>query len=79
MYAFMGLVVVSGLGLFFIERIRGGAGEISEGLTASSYTQDGGDTGDQPAPATPATPAAEESPNADEPTPTSDQAVAKPV
>jgi UDP-GlcNAc:undecaprenyl-phosphate/decaprenyl-phosphate GlcNAc-1-phosphate transferase len=78
MYAFMGLVVVSGLGLFLIERLRGGAGEISESLTASSYAPDGEAEADQPSAAGEATPA-DESPNGDEPTSTSEQAAAKPA
>lgn len=40
-YAFLGLVVVFGLVLLLIERIGGGAGAISESLTASSYARTG--------------------------------------
>ena len=47
MYAFLGLVVVFGLALFLIERLRGGAGAIEEGLDASSYAAANG-SGDQP-------------------------------
>ena len=40
MYAFMGLAVLFGLGLFFIARLGGGAAEIDESLDASSYSGD---------------------------------------
>jgi hypothetical protein len=43
MYAFLGLVVLFGLALFLIERLRGGAGAIEESLDASSYANDSGD------------------------------------
>jgi UDP-GlcNAc:undecaprenyl-phosphate GlcNAc-1-phosphate transferase len=38
MYAFLGLVVLFGLALFFIERLGGGAGAIEESLDAESYS-----------------------------------------
>jgi len=38
MYAFLGLVVLFGLALLFIERLSGGAGAIEESLDADSYS-----------------------------------------
>ena len=38
MYAFLGLVVLFGLALFFIERLGGGAGAIEQSLDADSYS-----------------------------------------
>ncbi|HEY5473673.1 MAG TPA: MraY family glycosyltransferase, partial [Candidatus Limnocylindrales bacterium] len=38
MYAFLGLVVLFGLALFFIERLGGGAGAIEESLDPDSYS-----------------------------------------
>ena len=49
MYAFLGLVVLFGLALFFIERLGGGAGAIEESLDADSYS--GGADGDPDSPA----------------------------
>jgi UDP-GlcNAc:undecaprenyl-phosphate GlcNAc-1-phosphate transferase len=46
-YAFLGLVVLFGLALFLIERLRGGSGAIEESLEASSYANGGGDPPDQ--------------------------------
>jgi UDP-GlcNAc:undecaprenyl-phosphate/decaprenyl-phosphate GlcNAc-1-phosphate transferase len=48
MYAFLGLVVLFGLALFFIERLGGGAGAIEESLDADSYS--GGADGDPDSP-----------------------------
>jgi UDP-GlcNAc:undecaprenyl-phosphate/decaprenyl-phosphate GlcNAc-1-phosphate transferase len=48
MYAFLGLVVLFGLALFFIERLGGGAGAIEESLDADSYS--GGADGDTDSP-----------------------------
>ncbi len=50
MYAFLGLVVLFGLVLFFIERLGGGAGAIEESLDANSYS---GRADDDPAGAPP--------------------------
>ena len=41
MYAFLGLLVVFGLGLYAIERLRGGASAVGESLDADSYPLDG--------------------------------------
>jgi UDP-GlcNAc:undecaprenyl-phosphate GlcNAc-1-phosphate transferase len=41
MYAFLGLLVVFGLGLYVIERLRGGASAVEESLDADSYPVDG--------------------------------------
>lgn len=41
MYAFLGLLVVFGLGLYLIERLRGGATAVEESLDADSYPLDG--------------------------------------
>jgi len=38
LYAFLGLVVLFGLALFFIERLGGGAGAIEQSLDADSYS-----------------------------------------
>ncbi len=51
MYAFLGLVLLFGLALFFIERIGGGAGAIEESLDADSYSG-GRDNDPNPAPPT---------------------------
>jgi UDP-GlcNAc:undecaprenyl-phosphate GlcNAc-1-phosphate transferase len=48
MYAFLGLVVLFGLALLFIERLGGGAGAIEESLDADSYS--GGADGDPNSP-----------------------------
>lgn len=50
MYAFLGLVVLFGLVLFFIERLGGGAGAIEQSLDADSYS---GRADDDPAGAPP--------------------------
>jgi UDP-GlcNAc:undecaprenyl-phosphate GlcNAc-1-phosphate transferase len=50
MYAFLGLVVLFGLVLFFIERLGGGAGAIEQSLDADSYS---GRANDDPAGAPP--------------------------
>jgi UDP-GlcNAc:undecaprenyl-phosphate GlcNAc-1-phosphate transferase len=50
MYAFLGLVVLFGLALFFIERLGGGAGAIEQSLDADSYS---GRADDDPAGAPP--------------------------
>ncbi|MGA3029498.1 MAG: MraY family glycosyltransferase [Candidatus Limnocylindrales bacterium] len=42
MYAFLGLIVLFGLALFFIERVGGGATAIQESLDASSYAASNG-------------------------------------
>jgi UDP-GlcNAc:undecaprenyl-phosphate GlcNAc-1-phosphate transferase len=52
MYAFLGLVVLFGLALFFIERLGGGAGAIEQSLDADSYS---GGTDDDPDGAAPPT------------------------
>ena len=41
MYAFLGLLVVFGMGLYLIERLRGGASAVEESLDADSYPVDG--------------------------------------
>ena len=51
MYAFLGLVVLFGLVLFFIERLGGGAGAIEQSLDADSYS---GGADDDPAADSPA-------------------------
>ena len=48
MYAFLGLVVLFGLALFFIERLGGGAGAIEESLDADTYS--GGADGEPDSP-----------------------------
>jgi len=56
MYAFLGLVVLFGLVLLFIERLGGGAGAIEESLDADSYSNgtDDGSGGSTPAADSPA-------------------------
>ena len=51
MYAFLGLVVLFGLALFFIERLGGGAGAIEESLDADSYSGGPNERPDGSAPA----------------------------
>ena len=51
MYAFLGLVVLFGLALFFIERLGGGAGAIEESLDPDSYSGGPNDRPDGSAPA----------------------------
>jgi len=46
MYAFLGLVVLSGLALLLIERLAGGGREIEAGLSASSYSSEAADPPD---------------------------------
>lgn len=48
MYAFLGLIVLFGLALFFIERVGGGATAIQESLDASSYAASNGGGPDSP-------------------------------
>jgi UDP-GlcNAc:undecaprenyl-phosphate GlcNAc-1-phosphate transferase len=58
-YAFLGLVVVFGLALYLIERVRGGAGAIEESLDAGSYANGTGDRpDDRPPPPAPLDPTA---------------------
>lgn len=52
MYAFLGLIVLFGLALFFIERIGGGAGAIEQSLDADSYSGRADDEPDGAAPLT---------------------------
>jgi len=49
MYAFLGLVVLFGLALFFIERLGGGADAIEQSLDAGSYSGRADDGPDSPA------------------------------
>jgi UDP-GlcNAc:undecaprenyl-phosphate GlcNAc-1-phosphate transferase len=49
MYAFLGLVVLFGLALFFIERLGGGADAIEQSLDAGSYSGGADDGPDSPA------------------------------
>ena len=49
MYAFLGLVVLFGLALFFIERLGGGADAIEQSLDAGSYSSRADDGPDSPA------------------------------
>ena len=52
MYAFLGLVVLFGLALFFIERLGGGAVAIEQSLDADSYSGQDDDDSGATAPAT---------------------------
>jgi UDP-GlcNAc:undecaprenyl-phosphate GlcNAc-1-phosphate transferase len=52
MYAFLGLVVLFGLALFFIERLGGGAVAIEQSLDAASYSGQDDDDSGATAPAT---------------------------